>query len=95
MNSLLKKPSSWIPVALSLGIWAMLINAYLTGRLVPQPDEGIEAHIFQLWLVIEVVLIGYFGAKWLPHKRKLAYIILAIQITAVLVALAPVYLLHL
>ena len=92
MNSLLKKPSAWIPIALSLTVLAiMLISIVMSGRPVRQPDEGTGAHLFQIWLVLEVVMVSFFAIKWLPKEPRQALIILGLQILAVLAACAPVF----
>jgi hypothetical protein len=95
MGEMLKKPSVWIPIVLSLGIIAMLLITLSTVGLVRQADEGTEAHIFQLWLVLEAFLIAFFGFKWLPSAPKDALFILAIQIVLVLLGMFPVFYFHL
>ena len=85
-----------MPVTLSLGVLvSMLICFTMYGPPVRQADEGIAAHLFQIWLVLEALMIGFFAAKWLPQKPKQALVILAIQIAAVLAACAPVAYFHL
>jgi hypothetical protein len=56
-----------------------------------QPDEGTGAHLFQIWLVLEVFMVGFFAVKWLPQKPKDTLFVLAIQIVAVLIVCAPVF----
>jgi hypothetical protein len=70
---------------------AMLLVTLSTVGLVRRPDEGIEAHIFQLWLVVEFVMIGFFAFKWLPQSPKQALLILILQIIAAFVASFPVF----
>lgn len=91
MDLLFKKPSAWIPILLPALILAMLFITLATSGLVRHEDEGIEAHIFQIWLVLEIVLIGFFGLKWLPQVPKQALMILALQIFAALAACFPVF----
>ena len=96
MFSLLKKPSAWIPLLLSFGIVAMLAGfLYLGGAPEREHDEGTAAHLFQLWLVLEVVLIPLFALKWLPQAPKDALPILILQIIAVLAGCFPVFYFHL
>ena len=91
MNSIIKKPSAWVPIALSLGILAMiLITLVLSWPPVRQADEGIEAHLFQIWLVLEFLMVAFFALKWLPRAPRQALLILAIQIALVLAACFPV-----
>ncbi|MBI3335814.1 MAG: hypothetical protein HY001_04960 [Candidatus Portnoybacteria bacterium] len=92
MNSIIKKPSAWIPIVLSLAVLAtMLIYIAIAGAPTRQPDEGTAAHLFQIWLVLEALMIGFFAIKWLPQRPKQALLVLAIQIVAALAACAPVF----
>ena len=95
MASLIKKPSAWIPIALSLGIIAMLVFYLTRFGMVQNEDEGMAAHLFQLWLVLEVMMIPYFAVRWLPRAPKDAALVLALQIALVLLAAAPVFYLQL
>ncbi len=90
--SLLQKPSAWIPLVLTLGIMGMfLFYIVVAGPPEPQADEGIAAHLFQLWLVVEAVLVTLFAVKWLPREPKQALIILTLQILGVAAACFPVF----
>lgn len=92
MNSTMKKPSVWIPIAMSLIVLVtMLIYIVISGVPVRQPDEGTGAHLFQIWLVLEVLMVLFFAIKWLPQRPKQALLVLAIQIVAALAACAPVF----
>jgi hypothetical protein len=95
---LFKQPSAWVPVAMSLAMLAFIL-ALLAIQGIPAPDpnadEGAPAHLFQLWLVVEVLLITYFAGRWLPQAPKQALTVLVLQVLAVMVACAPVFILHL
>jgi hypothetical protein len=58
VSQMIKRPLAWIPVAMSLAILAMVLTTIGISGAVRQEDEGTPAHIFQLWLVLEVVLGG-------------------------------------
>lgn len=91
MNSLIKKPSAWLPVVLSLAIIAVLVYFFTVYGIVHDEDEGVAAHLFQLWLVLEVLMIPFFAIKWLPQQPKQAAVILAFQILALLIGCFPVF----
>ena len=92
MTSLLKHPGAWIPIGMSLTVLViMLVSIAIFGPPVRQPDEGTGAHLFQIWLVLEVVMVSFFAIKWLPKEPRQALIILGLQILAVLAACAPVF----
>jgi hypothetical protein len=93
---ILKYPSAWIPITLSLIVLiAFLVGVALFGPPIRQPDEGAGAHLFQIWLVLEVLMIAFFAIKWVPQRPKDALQILILQIVATLAACAPVFYFHL
>ena len=93
--SVLKRPSAWIPVALSLAALTLVlvhVAIYGVGR---QSDEGATAHLFQILMVVQLPIIAFFAIRWLPASPSRGVRILLLQIAAILAALSPVYLLHL
>ncbi len=95
-STLLKQPSAWVPLVLSLIVLAMwLISIAMFGAPARDPDEGTAAHLFQTWLVLEVLMVGFFAIKWVPQKPKQALVILVLQIAAVIAGCAPVFYFHL
>lgn len=92
---LIRKPSAWIPILLSLAMLA-IIGMYLAKIIPPDPtgDEGLGAHLFQFWLVLESMMIPFFVIRSLPKAGKQVLPILVIQITLVLVVCAPVFINH-
>ncbi len=89
---LIKNPSAWVPIAMSLIVLAtILIGIEMSGVPTRQPDEGTGAHLFQIWLVLEVLMVAFFAIKWLPQRPKQSLVILAVQIVAALAACAPVF----
>lgn len=57
----------------------------------PEKDEGIVAHLFQIWLAIQVVMIPFFAITQLPKQPKVALLILAMQIITTLAVCFPVF----
>jgi len=94
-TGLVRKPSAFVPVAMSLTALGVIGVAAMLGRLVPQPDEGAEAHLWQLLMAGQLPALAFFAVKWLPRAPRQAVCVLALQVAAVLAALAPVYFLHL
>jgi hypothetical protein len=90
VSQMIRRPLAWIPVGMSLAILAMVLTTIGISGAVRQEDEGTQAHIFQLWLVLEVVLVTVFAVEWVPRRPKQALVVLAIQILCVLAACAPV-----
>ena len=97
MSSLLKRPSAWVPIALSLSMLTFILVYLATvGVSAPDPnaDEGTPAHLFQLWLVLEALMVLFFALTWLPRAPKQTLLILALQVAAVLPPLAIVFFLE-
>jgi hypothetical protein len=95
MFAILKHPSAWIPLALTVIMLGVFYLA-LTGIIPPDPtgDEGTAAHLFQIWLLLEVVSIPFFAFKWLPRSKDVL-LILGLQLCGVFAVCFPVWYLHL
>jgi len=93
-RSMIGRPSALLPVALSLAALATIVVQVATHGVAPQPDEGAAAHIFQLLMVAQVPIVVFFALKWIPRDPLRAAQVLAIQVAAILVAFAPVYILR-
>jgi len=83
-NSLFKQPSAWIPLAMSFVALAMIvvfvaINGFASSG---NGDEGAPARIFQLIMVAQLPIAGYFTVKWLPKQPKQSLMVLAFQAIA-------------
>ena len=91
MGSIIKKPSAFLPVAMSLAALAVVVLHVIFVGTSPQPDEGRDARIFQLLLVAQLPIIAYFALQWLPRFPKPALMVLALQAATGLAALAPVF----
>jgi hypothetical protein len=96
--SVLKQPSALIPLGMSLAAIALLggyVAMFGLGATEPAGhDEGAAARIFQLLLVAQLPVIGFFALKWLPRAPRQALLVLALQGGAGLAALATVYVLE-
>jgi uncharacterized membrane protein HdeD (DUF308 family) len=93
--SLMKQPSAFLPLAMSLVALAVVLGYLAINGVVRETDEGTAAHIWQLLMAGQVPIIAYFAIKTLPEAPKQALAILALQAVAGLAALAPVFLLGL
>ncbi len=89
--ALLKKPSAFIPLAMSLVALATVLGHILLFGAARQADEGAAAHIFQLLLILQLPIVLFFAIRWLPRFRRAALLVLALQAAAGLAALAPVF----
>ena len=89
--STMKKPSAFLPVAMSLTVLAVMLVHGATTGFVREADEGTAAHIFQILMPAQTPIIAFFAIKWLPQNPKQALMVLALQGGAALAVLAPVY----
>ncbi len=92
---LLRKPTAWLPLACSLAVTALFVTAYVRVDLTPKPDEDAYAHLFQILMALQAVIIFVFAVKWIPQAPKPAAMVLTLQIVAALAVCSPVYFLHL
>ena len=94
MKAILKKPSAFLPLAMSLGALATVIIYVAVFGPAPQADEGTAAHIWQILMAGQIPIIVFFAIRWLPRTPKDALLVLVLQGGAALMALAPVFLLR-
>ncbi len=89
---LIRQSTGYLPVAMSLGAFAMIVWYVAVHGVVHQPDEGAQAHLWQLLVVGQVPLIAYFASRWLPRATRPALVVLALQAAAfMLLAVAPLW----
>ena len=93
-STLLKRPSAFLPVAMSLTALATVLVFLASHGPAPQADEGAAAHIWQLLMVAQVPIMVYFAIRWVPDSPREAVPILALQLAAAVAALTPVFLLR-
>jgi hypothetical protein len=93
--TLLKQPSAYLPVAMSLAALALVLVQLAVVGVAREADEGSAAHLFQLLMAAQLPIVAYFAIRWLPRSPKRALGVLALQAAAALAALAPVFLLEL
>jgi hypothetical protein len=91
MNQILKRPSAYLPIIMSLAALAMLITYLLMFGVRHETDEGTAAHIFQLLMGGQLPIIAFFALKWFPQKPRETLHVLALQLFAGLAAFAPVF----
>src|SRR5450755_2252306 len=94
--SLSRKPSAFAPMVMSVSALALLLGSIAArSGMVHDNDEGAIAHTWQLLMAGQLPILAYFVFRWLPRMPRQTLYLLALQIGAALVAMAPVYLLGL
>jgi hypothetical protein len=100
-RAILKHPSAFLPLAMSLTAIGVLCGAAVYGILhgahgiIRQPDEGTAAHLWQLLMAGQFPVLLFFAIKWLPRAPKQTLGVLALQAGAALASMAPVFFLGL
>lgn len=89
--SLIKKPSAFIPLVMSLIALAILIAHIILFGTERQADEGTAAHLWQLLMAGQLPIIAFFAIKWLPQNPKRALLVLVLQFIAAMASIAPVF----
>ena len=94
LGALLRKPSAFTPLAMSLAALALIVAVVATVGVtsgVTQPhDERTPARIFQLLLVLQAPVVAAFAIKWLPRAPRPAALVLLMQAGAALLAVATI-----
>jgi hypothetical protein len=94
MKKIIKHPSAWIPLVMSLVAFTIVIIRIIIFGFVREADEGTAAHIWQLLVVIQIPIVIFFTVKWLPRNTKQALIVLVLQANAILISLAAVFIME-
>jgi hypothetical protein len=95
LAALLKKPSAFLPLLMSLAAIALLVAVAATTGLVRQPDEGTAAHLWQLLIGLQLPIVAVFVARWLPRGPRAGALVVGLQIAAAVAAAWPVFALKL
>ena len=100
-GTMVRRPAAFLPLAMSLGALTTVGIAAIYGiahgahGIVREPDEGTAAHIWQLLMAGQMPVLLVFAVKWLPRAPRQTLYVLALQVLAVLAAIATVYFLGL
>jgi hypothetical protein len=89
-NPLLKQPSAWIPLLMSLAALLMILGYVAIFGIVHNADEGAPAHIFQLIMLAQLPIVAYFAIRWLPKQPKQSLMVLVLQALAWIVPIVAV-----
>ena len=94
-SSLLKRPSAFLPVAMSIAALTVVLTSVTFFGVVRDADEGTAAHLWQILIAGQLPIVAFFAFRWLPRAARAAVSVLAVQVVALVAALVPVYFLHL
>jgi hypothetical protein len=83
-----------LPLAFSAAALAVVVVHIATVGTAPQADEGTAAHLWQFLMAAQVPLVLYFAIRLPRLIAGSGLAVLAIQVVAVIVAAAPVFILR-
>lgn len=92
--STLKQPTALIPLVMSLAALAVVLGHIVMFGTSRQSDEGAAAHLWQLLMAGQLPIVAFFAITSLPRMPRQALLVLGLQVAAVLLAAAPVFLLR-
>ena len=90
-GKMIKNPSAFIPVAMSLTALALVLGHIAIYGVAREADEGATAHLWQLLMAGQMPVLAFFAIKWLPKAPRPTLGVLALQAGAVLASMAPVF----
>ena len=93
--ALIRRPLAFVPLVLSFAALILVLGHVVMFGVARESDEGASAHIWQMLMAVQVILVAAFAIIWLPRRPQQALQILALQIVGILLACAPVFLLNL
>ena len=89
--SLIKHPSAYLPLAMSLAALALVLGHAAVFGIVHEADEGAAAHIWQILMAGQLPIVAYFVLKWLPRRPRESLLLLALLAGSWLANFAAVY----
>ncbi len=87
---LIKQPSAWIPLVMSVAALMMILGYAAIFGIVHNQDEGAPARIFQLFMVAQLPIAAYFAFKWLPRRPAHALVVLGVQVVGWIIPIITV-----
>lgn len=95
MKTMLKRPSAFLPLAMSCAALVLVLSVVAVFGVVHEADEGTAAHLWQILMAGQAPIVAYFAIRWLPRSPRQGLAVVGLQIVAGLAAMAPVYFYHL
>lgn len=89
--SLIKQPSAYLPLAMSLAALILVLGHTAIFGVVHEPDEGAAAHIWQILMAVQLPILAYFMVKWMPRRPRESLQVLALLAATWLANFAAVY----
>lgn len=95
MNSTLRHPSAFLPIAMSLVALVLVLGNIILFGVTHEADEGAIAHLWQILMAGQLPVIAFFFIRYFLQQPKQVLFIVAFQIALALTVCSPVYFLKL
>jgi len=89
--SLIKKPSAYLPLGMSLAALTLVLAHAMAFGIVHEADEGAAAHVWQILMAAQLPIVAYFMLKWLPGRPRESLQVLGLLACTWLANFAAVY----
>ena len=86
-----RDPNAYLPLAMSAAATALVLVHVARFGTLRQADEGTEAHLYQLLMLLQLPFVGAFAVRWLPRAPGKATRVLLAQAAMGIAALASLY----
>ena len=90
----MKEPGAFLPIAMSVAALAVVLGHIALMGVGREADEGVAAHLFQIFMAAQIPVMVFFALKWLPRAPQQAAFVLALQLGVALAPLAAVFLME-
>jgi len=67
---LLRRPSAFLPIMMSLLALGLVIAQISLYGIAPEHDEGAAAHVFQLSIAAQLPIILFFAVRFIPKSPR-------------------------
>ena len=95
VGSLVRQPTAFLPLLMSVAALSVVLVTLTFFGIHRQADEGTSAHLWQMLMAGQLPILTFFILRWWRRAPKQTMVVFALQATAFLLSLAPVFLLHL
>jgi len=90
-GSVMKQPSAFLPLAMSVTASAMVLGYVARYGGGPVHDESAVGHLWQILMALQMPIVAFFALKWLPRAPRQTLFVLAQQAGAALTSVAVVF----
>jgi hypothetical protein len=91
VRSMVRHPSAYLPLILSGCALALLLGYLALFGVTRNEDEGVAAHLYQLLMTANLLIIAWFVLRWARKDLKAGLAVLGLQLLAIMITFAPLW----